>query len=327
MHAVEPRVAHHLDDGRHAAPLFADELGPGAVELDLARRVGAIAELVLQALDVASRCASPSGSQRGTKKQTSPRSVCASVRNASHIGAEQNHLWPVRLPVVARAASRASCWRARRSRPASRSSPCRRARPAFRSPARARGSYVQRRSAAAPTRAPATASMRSAGTARVGHRDRDSRSPPRPAPDEERERRARRARPRRGSRHGDACSPCSTPARISACHAGWNSTSSTRWPKRSNVRSFGGCSLACTPHGNRLAAGELADGVQPIDRPLRAFAARGVDERAIAAEEVVVDERRRLIEDFVRAAHAAKLALLVEKKRPRISPRALDCTD
>jgi hypothetical protein len=37
---------------------------------------------------------SPSGLMRGTRKQESPFSVCASVRKASHIGAEQNHLWP-----------------------------------------------------------------------------------------------------------------------------------------------------------------------------------------------------------------------------------------
>ena len=37
----------------------------------------------------------PSGSQRGTRKQVSPLPVCASVRNPSDIGAEQNHLCPV----------------------------------------------------------------------------------------------------------------------------------------------------------------------------------------------------------------------------------------
>jgi hypothetical protein len=37
----------------------------------------------------------PSGRQRGSRKHDSPRSVCARTRNASHIGAEQNHLWPV----------------------------------------------------------------------------------------------------------------------------------------------------------------------------------------------------------------------------------------
>ena len=47
----------------------------------------------------------PSGSQRGTTKQVSPASVCASVRKPSHIGAEQNHLCPVsRQPCPSRAA-------------------------------------------------------------------------------------------------------------------------------------------------------------------------------------------------------------------------------
>ena len=36
----------------------------------------------------------PSGSTRGIRKQERPPSACASTRNASHIGAEQNHLWP-----------------------------------------------------------------------------------------------------------------------------------------------------------------------------------------------------------------------------------------
>ena len=50
--AVQARVADHLDDRRHAAAGLADELRPCAVQLDLARRVGAVAELVLEALDV-----------------------------------------------------------------------------------------------------------------------------------------------------------------------------------------------------------------------------------------------------------------------------------
>ena len=29
------------------------------------------------------------------KKQVSPPGACASTRNASHIGADMNHLWPV----------------------------------------------------------------------------------------------------------------------------------------------------------------------------------------------------------------------------------------
>ncbi|MNE30992.1 hypothetical protein D3C80_1245360 [compost metagenome] len=38
----------------------------------------------------------PSGSQRGRMKQVSPPGAWARVRKASHMGAEQNHLCPVR---------------------------------------------------------------------------------------------------------------------------------------------------------------------------------------------------------------------------------------
>ncbi len=49
-HAVEPGVVDHLDDRPHPGALLADEPGGGGVELDLAGGVGAVAELVLQAL-------------------------------------------------------------------------------------------------------------------------------------------------------------------------------------------------------------------------------------------------------------------------------------
>ncbi len=39
---------------------------------------------------------SPSGSQRGTRKHDSPPGAWASMRKMSDIGAEQNHLCPVR---------------------------------------------------------------------------------------------------------------------------------------------------------------------------------------------------------------------------------------
>ncbi len=51
QHAVQARVADHLDDRRHAAAGLADELAPHAVQLDLRAGVGPVAELVLQALD------------------------------------------------------------------------------------------------------------------------------------------------------------------------------------------------------------------------------------------------------------------------------------
>ncbi len=48
--AVQPGQVDHLDDGRHAAALLADQPRGGAVVLDLARGVGVVAELVLEPL-------------------------------------------------------------------------------------------------------------------------------------------------------------------------------------------------------------------------------------------------------------------------------------
>src|SRR5487761_492486 len=50
--AVEACVVDHLDDGPHSLPCFADQPRERAIKLDLARGVGAIAELVFQTLDV-----------------------------------------------------------------------------------------------------------------------------------------------------------------------------------------------------------------------------------------------------------------------------------
>src|SRR3954454_12683835 len=41
------------------------------------------------------RLRSPSGVHRGIRKQEIPFVVCARTRKASHIGPQQNHLWPV----------------------------------------------------------------------------------------------------------------------------------------------------------------------------------------------------------------------------------------
>ena len=70
----------------------------------------------------------PSGSTRGSRKQVSPAGPWASVRNRSDMGAEQNHLCPVSRCAPSPAPGRARrgwCSPARRSRPASRSWPCR----------------------------------------------------------------------------------------------------------------------------------------------------------------------------------------------------------
>ena len=50
-HAVEPRVIDHLDDRLDAAAFLADEPCFRGAKLELGRRVGAVAELVLQPLD------------------------------------------------------------------------------------------------------------------------------------------------------------------------------------------------------------------------------------------------------------------------------------
>ena len=48
--AIEPRQLHHLDDGAHAGALVADPQRESLGELDFARRIGAVAELVLEPL-------------------------------------------------------------------------------------------------------------------------------------------------------------------------------------------------------------------------------------------------------------------------------------
>src|SRR3984885_1663906 len=50
--AVEARKGAHLEDGRNAASLLAQKRRPRVHELDLGGGIGAIAEFVLQALDI-----------------------------------------------------------------------------------------------------------------------------------------------------------------------------------------------------------------------------------------------------------------------------------
>jgi hypothetical protein len=88
-------VGDHLDDRAHAAAGLADELAVGLVELDLARRVGAVAELVLQALQ-AERVAGAVVEDARDEEARDALVGLARTRKTSHIGALQNHLWPVR---------------------------------------------------------------------------------------------------------------------------------------------------------------------------------------------------------------------------------------
>jgi hypothetical protein len=54
-------VVDHLDDRRHAAARVADHPRQRAAELDLAGGIGAVAELVLQALQLEARVAGSVG--------------------------------------------------------------------------------------------------------------------------------------------------------------------------------------------------------------------------------------------------------------------------
>ncbi len=50
--AILPRQLHHLDDRANALALVADALRVGAREFNFGRRIGAVAELVFQALEL-----------------------------------------------------------------------------------------------------------------------------------------------------------------------------------------------------------------------------------------------------------------------------------
>ena len=86
-------MVHHLDDRPHPVAFRPDHRSEGPVILDLRRRIRPVAGLSFSRIKC-SPFRSPAGDQRGTRKQLSPPGACASVRNASDIGAEQNHLCP-----------------------------------------------------------------------------------------------------------------------------------------------------------------------------------------------------------------------------------------
>jgi len=118
--AVEPGVAHHLDDGRHATTFFAQQPAERVVELDLGGGVGAIAELVLEPLDVEA-VRLPSGASAARESTTTSRRLrqreegVAHRRRAEPFVADQAVL-AARAAIASGAAI--VCWRARRSRPA-----------------------------------------------------------------------------------------------------------------------------------------------------------------------------------------------------------------
>ena len=180
--AVEPRVVDHLDDRRHAAALLADQPRPGAAELDLARGVGAVAELVLEALDV-DRVALAVGREARHQEARQP---AVGLREDEERVAHRRREEPLVAgdlvlgagPAAVQRAAPSSCWRARRSRPASRSSPSRTAR----RPCRAPGPCARRSRAtgsAAPTPRRARAACAAPGSPSRSSRS-GSRRRPRP---------------------------------------------------------------------------------------------------------------------------------------------------
>ena len=225
--AVEPGHVDHLDDRPDAAALLADPPGDGVVVLDLGRGVGPVAELVLEPLQAHAGCSEPSGSTRGSRKQ---------VRPAGRLGEHEEQVAHRRAgePLVAGQQVRAVglrhraswCWRGRPSRPASRSSTCRRAGRACRGRAQAevvRAGGQQRLVPSRPARGRGAARARPRTSSRSGSRAR--RRPAR----RRTWRRARRAR-RTVRAHGRRAGRGRRRPRISSCQAGWNSTSSMRWP-------------------------------------------------------------------------------------------------
>jgi hypothetical protein len=64
------------------------------IELDFARSVAAIAELVFESLEVEDVLRRRPAEIAARENTTARPGACASTKNASDIGAEQNHLWP-----------------------------------------------------------------------------------------------------------------------------------------------------------------------------------------------------------------------------------------
>ena len=121
--AVEPRVVDHPDDRRARR-------GPPRRRAGRARRgtpPRSTAASACRACPSGAGCGSPGRGPR-SGSTTGPAGACASVRKRSHGRIRAEPLVAGDLPGRRRSARRGWCSRARPSRPASRSSPCRRAR-------------------------------------------------------------------------------------------------------------------------------------------------------------------------------------------------------
>src|SRR5258707_15281148 len=91
--AVEARVGAHFQDGRNAAAFFAHQMRPNIDEFDFGRGVGAVAELVLQPLDVNPiECASGQPARHEKTYQTADLLRTPQVAITRH--GPENPLWP-----------------------------------------------------------------------------------------------------------------------------------------------------------------------------------------------------------------------------------------
>ena len=177
-HAVEPGLHDHLEDRGDAAPLLADERRRRALQRDLGRRVGAVPELVLQALEPNAVALAVLGHARDEEAREPVRRLREHEERVAH-RRRAEPLVAVERPRRRRRAARGSCWRGRRSRPGAPSSPSRTGRRPSSTPAGARGRR-RARSAAAPTRPRAPARPGAPGRRRRSSRA-GSRRRPRPA--------------------------------------------------------------------------------------------------------------------------------------------------
>jgi hypothetical protein len=91
---IEPRQRHHFQDRADALVGLTEQEAIGVGELDLARCIGAIADLVLQPLEPQAVAAAVFQQSRH-EEASHALARLASMTKASLIGADMNHLWPV----------------------------------------------------------------------------------------------------------------------------------------------------------------------------------------------------------------------------------------
>ena len=222
-------------------------LGQRAAELDLARGVGAVAELVLQALQLEARVARAVGQHA---RQREAGDALVGLREDEEEVAHRRAAEPLvagELPPAVVAPRSARVVLARTSEP-----PCFSviAMPHSALAFSAAGLQLGVVGRGGQPRDPLGRDVglrAQRGDGGEGHRDRAAEARLGLARADVGAPRARRGRPAGRCATAARAAPARRPARMSACQAGWNSTSSRRWPKRSWVCSTGGCSLASTP--------------------------------------------------------------------------------